>query len=84
MYELLYLFSDTHALVQFLDEDSTAIVPISRLKEQEHLEHGGSCIITWSDKKQYKALLLCSGLYTFNFCSEGVCSQSHYIVSPTT
>ena len=58
MYELLYLFSDTHALVQFLDEDSTAIVPISRLKEQEHLEHGGSCIITWSDKKQYKALLL--------------------------
>ena len=49
MYKLLYLFPDTHGIVQFLDEDTTTIVPIRRLKEQEH---GGSCIVTWSDKKQ--------------------------------
>ena len=57
MYELLYLFSDTHALVQFLDEDATAAVPIIRLKEQEHLKHGGLCVVTGSDE-QYKALFL--------------------------
>ena len=37
---LCLLFSDTHALVQFLDEDVTAIVPISWLKEQENMEQG--------------------------------------------
>ena len=57
-----FLFSDTHVLVQFLDEDATAIVPINRLKDPEGLEHGGACIVMWSNKKQYKALLLCSGL----------------------
>ena len=49
MYKLLYSFSDTHAIIQFLDEDTTAIIPIRRLKEQKH---GGSCIVTWRDKKQ--------------------------------
>ena len=49
MFELLYLFSDTHALVQFLDEDAVAVAPITRLKEQEHLKHGGLCIVTGSD-----------------------------------
>lgn len=60
-----FLVSDTHALVQFLDEDATAIVPISRLKDPENLEHGGTCIVKWSNKKEYKALLLCSGLWKF-------------------
>ena len=36
---ILYLFPDTHAIVQFLDEDVTVIVPIRRLKEQEHGAH---------------------------------------------
>lgn len=49
MYELLYLFADTLVIVQFLDDDTTPIVPIWRLREQEN---GGSCIVTWSDKKQ--------------------------------
>ena len=39
MFEVLYLFPDTHALVQFLDEDAIAVVPITRLKEQEYLKH---------------------------------------------
>ena len=63
MYKMFFWFSDTHALVQFLDEeDATAIVPISRLKDPEGLEHGGACIVIWSNKKHYKALLLCLGL----------------------
>ena len=45
-----YLVPGTHASVQFLDEDTTAIVPIGGVKEQEH---GSSCIVTWSDKKLY-------------------------------
>ena len=38
-YKLLYLFLDNHVIIQFLDEDSTAIVPIRRLKEQERGAH---------------------------------------------
>ena len=49
LYKLLHLFPDTYVTVQFLDEDTTVIVPIGRLKEQEH---GSLCIVTWSDKKQ--------------------------------
>lgn len=47
-----------------MEEDATAIVPISHLQEQDNLEHGGSCIVTWSNKKAYKAMLICSGLHT--------------------
>ena len=63
--DMNFVFLDTHALVQFLEEDATAIVPVSRLKEQENLEHGGSCIVTWSNKKAYKAMLICSGLHNY-------------------
>ena len=35
MYKLLYLIPEPHEIVWFGDEDATAIVPISRLKEQE-------------------------------------------------
>ena len=55
-------FSDTHALVKFLDEDSTAIVPVKIIKKKENLEYHGSCTVTWSNKKLYKAFLLFSGL----------------------
>ena len=41
MYKLLYLFPDTHAIIQFLNKDTTAIVPIRRLKQQEH----GACVL---------------------------------------
>lgn len=58
----MFIFSDTHALVDFLEEDATAIVPISHLKKKENLEHGGSCLVLWSEKV-YKAFLICSGLY---------------------
>ena len=59
----MFYFLDTHALVQFIDEDATAIVPITRLKEQDQLEYGGSYVVTWSNKKAYKAMLICSGLH---------------------
>ena len=42
----MYLFPDTHAVIQFLDKDATAIVPIRRLKKQKHgayvLLHGAT------------------------------------------
>ena len=49
MYKLLHLFPDTNAIFQFLDEDATAIVPISKLKEQEHK---GLCIVTWTEVEE--------------------------------
>lgn len=53
-----YSFSDTHALVKLLDEDKTAIVPVTRVKKKETLEYNGSCSVLWSNKKTYKAFLL--------------------------
>lgn len=53
--------SDTHALVKFLEEDSTAIVPVSRIEKKETLEYNGSCSVRWSNRKIYKGFLLMSG-----------------------
>ena len=58
----IYFQTPMYALVQFLDEDSITIAPIGRLKEQEHLEHGGSCIVT-RNNEQYKALLVCCNMW---------------------
>ena len=60
---IFYIFQDTHALVRFLEEDSTAIVPVNRIKDKEEFEYGGSCAVLWSNKKVYKAFLICSGMY---------------------
>ena len=60
-HQFLY-FQDTRALVRFLEEDSTAIVPVNRIKDKEELEYGGSCSVLWSNKKVYKAFLICSGM----------------------
>jgi len=49
--------------VRFIEEDSTAIVPVDRIKEKETLEYGGSCAVVWGNKKAYKAFLICSGMY---------------------
>lgn len=56
------VYPDTHALVDFLEEDATGIVPVSHLKKKENLEHGGSCLVMWSDEKVYKAFLICTGI----------------------
>ena len=56
-------FQDTHALVRFIEVDSTVIIPVYRIKEKETLEFGGSCTVVWSNKKVYKAFLISSGIY---------------------
>ena len=56
---------DTHALVRFLEEQSTAIVPIARVQEKETLEYGGSCAVKWRNKKVYKGFLIYSGIYIY-------------------
>ena len=55
-------FQDTHALVKFLEEDATAIVPVHRIQQKETLEYGGSCGVVWNNKKVYKGFLICSGI----------------------
>lgn len=49
-------------LVQFQDEDTSAIVPIKRLKKKDHLKIGDECEVTWSDKKVYSGLVVFSGI----------------------
>ena len=47
-------FRDTHALIKFLEEDATAIIPVHRIQKKETLEYGGLCGVVWSNKKVYK------------------------------
>ena len=56
-------FQDTHALVRLIEEDSTTIIRVDRIKEKKTLEFGGSCTVVWSNKKVYKAFLISSGIY---------------------
>ena len=59
---MLQIFSDTHALVRFLDDQSTAIVPVTRIQKKECVEYNGSCKVKWSNMKTYHAFLLFSGM----------------------
>ena len=49
-------------LVQFQDEDTSAIVLIKRLKRKDYLKIGDECEVTWSDKKIYPGLVVFSGI----------------------
>ena len=53
--------TDTHALVNFSDENSCSIVPIKRLERKERLHVGDDCHVIWSDKKKYSGTLILSG-----------------------
>ena len=45
LYLEFFISEDTHALVRFLDEDVTSIVPVQRVQRKETLEYGGSCSV---------------------------------------
>ena len=53
---------DSHALVRFLEEDKTAVIPVQRIQQKDTLEYGGSSHILWSNKKRYHAFFICSGM----------------------
>ena len=55
---------ETHVLVQFPEEDSTAIVPIGRVSGE--LKEGSPCNVLWNNRKVYPAIFLYSGQYVFN------------------
>ena len=66
---------DTHALVQFMDKDCTAIVPVKRIEKKDTVEYNGLCNIKWNNNKTYHAFLLFSGMYALNlfYKSYGSC-----------
>ena len=56
-------FLDTHALIHFDKDNSSSIVPLSRVqREEENLHAGNLCTVLWSNKK-YAGKLICSGKY---------------------
>lgn len=59
MYNMPFL--DTHALVRFLEDKCTAIVPVGSIEKKDNLEYNGSCKVKWSNRKLYYAFLLFSG-----------------------
>ena len=62
----MVLYTDTHALVNFQDEDTSSIVPVNRTDKMEELSLGDMCFVTWSDRKKYKGTLLFAGNFVEN------------------
>ena len=56
------IFTDTHALVNFLEKKGTSIVPVKRIQEKELPQYNGSYSMVWSNMMIYKAVLLFSCL----------------------
>ena len=54
--------TDTHVLVQFLDEGKSGIVPTKRIKRMENLKCGDECEVLWSNKKVYSGVVIHLGM----------------------
>ena len=62
-------FIDTHALVQFYDDDyETGIVPLKRVERNQELYEGDACFVLWSDMRRYSGIFICSGMFGDCFC----------------
>lgn len=57
----VHIILDTHALVRFLEDERTGLVPVGRIEKKDTLEYNGSCKVKWSNGKKYQAFLLVSG-----------------------
>lgn len=61
---VVYHILDSHALVQFINEDDkTSIVPIKRIAKKDELMYQGSCDVIWSNNKKYRGFLIFSGTF---------------------
>jgi len=60
MVKLLSFSSETHALVKFVDEGLTAVIPTMRLLQPEG-DVRGFWEVIWTNKKKYKASYIMSG-----------------------
>ena len=69
---IMFLVEDnlsTHALVEFIEEGCTAVIPIQRIvSNTEGLKQGETVSVLWSNRKEYAAIYLLSGKpYRINF-----------------
>ena len=53
-------FLGTHALVKFVDEDCTAVIPTTRLVQCKE-DIGEFWEVIWANKKKYKVCYIMSG-----------------------
>lgn len=60
-----YKLGPTHAVIQFEDEDTTAVVPLKkiRLRGAEQVKLGCCYEVKWTDSKIYKAAVHALGIY---------------------
>ena len=56
------IFTDTHALMKFLEKEATSIVPVKLIHEKKMPQYNGSYSMVWSNMMIYKAVLLFSCL----------------------
>ena len=59
-----------YALVQFNVEDTTAVVPISRItctESPQSMKEGDSVMVLWHNMKRYKGTFVLSGEFTLHY-----------------
>ena len=53
--------SSVYALVEFVEEECTAVVPLQRISKHDDLRAGQRVKVLWDNRKEYPAIFLLSG-----------------------
>lgn len=59
---MIFHILDTHALINFEEDNSTSIVPLKRVIKTDNLSVGESCHVVWSNQKKYVGTLMYSDM----------------------
>ena len=65
------ILSNQYALVEFEEEECTAVVPFQRIfcndsSDLETIHHGDMVKVLWNDKRDYLAKFILSGMFLLN------------------
>lgn len=55
-----------YALVEFVEEECTAVVPLQRICNHENVQAGDRVKVLWDNRKEYTAIFLLSGIRSLN------------------
>ena len=67
--------SSVYALVEFVEEECTAVVPLQRISKHDDLRAGQRVKVLWDNRKEYPAIFLLSG--NIQILKARVCALQH-------
>ena len=67
MYTFLFILGGKDALlvctlVEFVEEECTAVVPLQRISNHDNVQVGDRVKVLWDNRKEYAAIFLLSGI----------------------